>query len=82
MPPLQRRNIREAWQTEHGAAVRHQNRTRIQPRQSWQAVSIRGNAIVGATLYADDAGITNNTGTLSYQWMADEREISGANSAF
>ncbi len=34
------------------------------------------------TLYADDAGITNNTGTLSYQWMADEREIPGANSAF
>ena len=46
------------------------------------SVSIRGNAIVGATLYADDAGITNNTGTLSYQWMADEREIPGANSAF
>lgn len=52
------------------------------PAELAGSVSIRGNAIVGATLYADDAGITNNTGTLSYQWMADEREISGANSAF
>lgn len=52
------------------------------PAELAGSVSIRGNAIVGATLYADDAGITNNTGTLSYQWMADESEISGANSAF
>ena len=42
------------------------------PAELAGSVSIRGNAIVGATLYADDAGITNNTGTLSYQWMADE----------
>lgn len=48
------------------------------------SVSIRGNAIVGATLYADDAGITNNNDkkTLSYQWMADDSELSGETGAF
>ncbi|MEF2687250.1 MAG: CotH kinase family protein [Lachnospiraceae bacterium] len=52
------------------------------PAELSGSVSIRGNAIVGATLYADDAGVANNTGTLSYQWLADGSEITGANSAF
>lgn len=41
-------------------------------------ISIRGNAIVGATLYADDELIPEEyTNILSYQWKADGKEISG-----
>lgn len=43
-------------------------------------LSIRGNAIAGAILYADEN--TNNTGTLSYQWYADGAPIAGATGAF
>ena len=43
-------------------------------------VSIRGNAIVGAALYADEA--TNNTGELSYQWKLDGVDIAGATGQF
>ena len=43
-------------------------------------LSIRGNAITGAILYADEA--TNNTGELSYQWKADGTEIADAAGAF
>ncbi|NBH12700.1 hypothetical protein D3Z36_00505 [Lachnospiraceae bacterium] len=43
-------------------------------------VSIRGNAICGAILYADDA--TNSTGTLSYQWKADGTLLTGENGQF
>lgn len=42
--------------------------------------SIRGNALIGAILYADEA--TNNTGELSYQWKADGADIAGATGAF
>ena len=43
-------------------------------------ISIRGNAISGAILYAD--GTTNNTGTLSYQWKADGTDLAGENGQF
>ncbi len=43
-------------------------------------LSIRGNAILGAILYADEA--TNNTGELSYQWNAGNSPIPGANGQF
>lgn len=51
-----------------------------EPEELTGKVSIRGNAIVGAILYADEA--TNNTGTLSYQWQADGADISGATGEF
>lgn len=43
-------------------------------------LSIRGNAVAGAVLYADAA--TNNTGTLSFQWYADGSPIAGAEGMF
>lgn len=43
-------------------------------------LSIRGNEIVGAVLYADES--TNNTGTLSCQWYADGSPIAGATDMF
>lgn len=45
-------------------------------------VSIRGNAIAGAVLYADDALIENNTGELRCQWLADGKEIAGETGLF
>ena len=44
-------------------------------------VEITGDAKFGEQLTADVSGITNNTGTLSYQWKRNETNISGANSA-
>lgn len=43
-------------------------------------LSIRGNAVAGAVLYADEA--TNNTGTLSCQWYADGTPIPEADGLF
>ena len=43
-------------------------------------VTITGDAKFGAQLTADTSGITNNTGTLSYQWKRGNTEI-GTNSA-
>ena len=45
------------------------------------SVSIRGNAIAEAILYADEA-VANNTGTLNYQWYADGQEIPGETGMF
>ena len=47
-------------------------------------VSIRGNAIAGAILYADVALDEKNTyaGALSYRWKADQAEIKGATGEF
>lgn len=45
-------------------------------------ITIRGNAVVGANLYADDAFIENNTGELSCQWMADGKAIAGETGLF
>lgn len=48
-------------------------------------VSIRGNAIVGAILYADvalDSEKNTYEGALSYQWKADGQAVSGAVSEF
>ncbi len=50
------------------------------PEKLSGTVSVRGNAILGAILYADEA--TNNTGELSYQWNADNTPIPGANGPF
>ncbi|MEY8426109.1 CotH kinase family protein [Lachnospiraceae bacterium 46-15] len=44
-------------------------------------VSIRGNAIVGAILYADQ-NTNGDEASLSYQWKADGTEISGASGTF
>lgn len=46
------------------------------------SVTIRGNAIAGANLYADDALIENNTGELKCQWMADGKAIAGETGLF
>lgn len=48
-------------------------------------VTIQSNSTVAGTSYPDDVltatlNNTNNTGTLSYQWYADDEEISGATS--
>lgn len=56
-----------------------------EPEELTGAVSIRGNAIVGAILYADDGGITNPENAeriLSYQWQADGADIGGATGEF
>ena len=45
-------------------------------------VSIRGNAIVGAVLYADQATTETDENNLSYQWMADGAELTGETKAF
>ncbi len=46
--------------------------------------AIRGNAIVGAMLYAEDGQIikADSADVLAYQWCADDAAISGANTAF
>ena len=41
-------------------------------------VTITGDAKFGEQLTADVSGITNNTGTLSYQWVRNTSNISGA----
>ncbi len=51
-----------------------------EPEELSGMISIRGNAISGAILYAD--GTTNNTGTLSYQWKADGTDLAGENGQF
>ena len=50
------------------------------PAELSGTVSIRGNAITGAILYADEA--TNNTGELSYQWKADGVDLTGETGQF
>jgi len=42
------------------------------------SVTINGDAKFGEQLTADVSGITNNTGTLSYQWVRNTTNISGA----
>lgn len=51
-----------------------------EPEELSGNVSIRGNAIVGAVLYADET--TNNTGTLMCQWLADGVVIEGETGLF
>ncbi len=51
-----------------------------EPDELSGSLSIRGNALLGAILYADDA--TNNTGEISYQWKADGADIAGASGQF
>ena len=47
-------------------------------------MAIRGNAIVGATLYADQKTNINEAdeASLRYQWKADGTEVPGASGAF
>jgi hypothetical protein len=42
-------------------------------------VAINGTAKIGQTLTADESGLTNKSGTASYQWFRGTDEISGAN---
>lgn len=44
-------------------------------------VSITGNTMFGETLNANTSGITNNTGTLFYQWQRGGVDIAGADSS-
>ncbi|MDR0387099.1 MAG: hypothetical protein LBH57_03590 [Treponema sp.] len=41
-------------------------------------VTISGTAEVGQTLTANLGGITNGTGTVTFQWKSDEQDIAGA----
>ncbi len=50
------------------------------PKELSGTVAIRGNAILGAILYADE--VTNNTGELFYQWKADGSDIAGETGQF